>query len=252
MLSGNKEIWYGYADMLVNKSAVKVDTLKKRGDAGSECEDVESGEQDNKRQKLCRADISSAETHVRDMTTDEEFQFKFQSNRQNVVDVKQGIFPFYHSLAQTIVNAFLQAKNPALEKMLIPSFYATETHIQIQMYCRSNDLLIVSEELPLFDQDTGEFDVSTIIYLWLALNVDVPGHSADLKGSPSNFKRFVENHKKNQTYINNIEKPLHLPEREAQKPVYRVSPMLVRDFDRTISRARKIFKAGNKTLYGGN
>lgn len=51
--------------------------------------------------------------------------------------------------------------------------------------------------------------------------------------------------------MNNIEIPLQVPERDAQKQVYKVSPMLMRDFDRT-SPTREIFKAGNKTLYDGN
>ena len=80
-------------------------------------------------------------------------------------------------LAQTIVNAFLQAKRKTqLKNSFIPSFLVSDTYITIHMYNPGFDVLLTHSSVlsifkNTFHSDTLELNTDAILSIWLALNM---------------------------------------------------------------------------------
>ena len=70
-------------------------------------------------------------------------------------------------IAQTIVFSFYQRKlNQALS--LVPSIAVNKNHIQFHFYDSEKDVYLVSQEMPLFVNQT--LHLSTVLATWLVLN----------------------------------------------------------------------------------
>ncbi|XP_053403915.1 uncharacterized protein LOC123555976 [Mercenaria mercenaria] len=262
---GNREVWHGYADIIVENSVVKVEASKNCQDESNEQNDcdpgnryvkrVESGEPVQKRQKTSSIDIPS---NASDCSLSSDKDLDYESS-QNIVEVEQapsGKLPFYQALAQTITNAFLRVNElPGceVEDLLIPSFLATEKFVRIQMYCCSKDLLLISEDLPLFDPATGDLDISSVIYLSLAMNSHFPAKDLGLMGEkPSKFREYVTKFDKYSCFSDGISQPLTIHGDETQKPVFQYSPLFeFPDFSKYLTAAKKIYSKANRTFYGG-
>jgi hypothetical protein len=148
---GNGDVWHGDADILVNRSVVKV------GDNNVSGEPV--------RKKMRRTD-SMGDDETENSSSDE-------SHVSDSVVETIGCRATSQILAQTIVNAFTEVNTERkLANSFIPSFIATSEVIRITMYNCGLESLIMSADLDIFkyDQDKTTLNVSTILNVWYALN----------------------------------------------------------------------------------
>jgi hypothetical protein len=171
-------------------------------------------------------------------------------NSRSIVEEKQ-MQLLHQALAQTITNAFLQVKlSPCLASTLVPSFKASKQGIQILMYSCASDLLLVSEELPLFDFNTNELDVSTLIYLWLSLNIDIPAQSMDtIDWNNSNFSGFVKIFEKYNCYSEGVTHPCDFTDKDTQKLKFESSVLALPVIAPYITKAKKYYNSASKKFY---
>lgn len=186
LISGNSNTWHGYADIILDRNAVKIET---EGESNKELEiavvegaNMGSGEPCSKRSRIERLGSDGGEAGKSD---DEEWR-----NNINIVEIKLAYMPYgpdnmimkeywnetlSQVLAQTIVNAFLQAKkHPTVGKDFIPCFLTSEKYITIHMYNPIHDILITqSYAMSIWQKDFPQsIKIDTVVSLWLALNMD--------------------------------------------------------------------------------
>ncbi|XP_053391166.1 uncharacterized protein LOC128553991 [Mercenaria mercenaria] len=158
---GNYEVWYGRADMILQKSAIVVnkgsDTVSKLFSgriATCSCQSTSS--------RSCTSesdqDSSSSSSDTCNCSEVEIKSKGFEGHAQN------------QAIAQCISNAFYVQDQSQLSDVFIPSFLANDNTIKIYMYCCSNDILLESESMPILRGDT--INVATVITVWLAINFD--------------------------------------------------------------------------------
>ena len=151
-------MWHGYADILVNRSVVKVTSE----------DDEENGRGEPLQKSMRTGSIGDDESS----TSDEEYVC------DSPVEVKQNAITsqaMSQILSQTIVNAFAEVnKDQELSNYFIPSFIVTSQVIRVTMYNCGLDYLLLSDDLDLFIYDEGKvtLNVTTILNLWYALNFE--------------------------------------------------------------------------------
>lgn len=187
IISGHIDIWHGHADILIEKSIVKVEA--NRDDEEDEEEEEAETEREilEPQRKLQRLDSDGSRGSI----------------NESIPQV----------LAQTIVNAYFESsKNQQLADYYIPSFLATPKCVSVHMYNCKRDRLYTSVDLPIWDTSDSELNFSTVITVWLALNFDrlatcVPDDEFSKRHIPtSNFKICVE--KSLEIYNKCLSKPL--------------------------------------------
>jgi hypothetical protein len=153
-LLGNGEVWHGHADILVNRSTVKI------------------GTEDNKEDGSCEPPSKKMKTG--DFENDENST----SDDETLVEVKKDAFTskaVSQVLSQRIVNAFSEVnKNQELSSSYIPSFFASSQAIRIALYNCESDSLILSDNMKIFMYVNSEIvlDVTTVLSVWYALNFE--------------------------------------------------------------------------------
>ena len=121
-------------------------------------------------------------------------------------------------LAQTIVNAFLQAKlKPELKNSFIPAFLISDVYITIHMYNPGLDVLLTQSDAMSIVTDDLTLNTDTMLSLWLALNMhnftkSLPNEHIDnhiLTGMPkSNFHKLMGQGSVLGIYENELDMPL--------------------------------------------
>ena len=221
-VSGNGDVWHGYADILVKRSVVKIAYKTDDGDG--------SGEPLNKRRRT-------------ESTEDEEDAFSDESCEfENIDEVKKDVIDSHtlsQGLAQTIVNAFCEAKkDSALSNLFIPSFITTGQNLKICMYNCDIDRLVMTKNLDLFlVEDHGSvpfLNLKTIMCLWYVLNFDIafdtmePESEALLEFLKKYYKSNFEELAGHQysAYKENCTKPMtaKMGRRGCQDYQYEISP----------------------------
>ncbi|XP_052072837.1 uncharacterized protein LOC127710915 [Mytilus californianus] len=164
---GNYLAWYGHPHILVDRSTVKVQIEESESD--DEIEDNEQQQSGTKRLKMmvdakqqstistgadCKDSYSLRDTH-------KDYAFRTEKALR-------------HVFAQTITNAFYQAKqNPEMEDIFIPSFLVSDVKLKILMYNCKRDRLYISDDMLLFEAwSENGINVGTIVSIWLALNLE--------------------------------------------------------------------------------
>ena len=240
IISGNKDTWYGSADIIIDRCTVGVERSINCEDESDVLDgkniENENGEPAKKMLRLSSTDTLNSDSYsCIDMNSD--------SHDSDYEVMDRGLDPLFQILAQTISNAFLQVKKSQdLSNTFIPSFLATEKFIKIQLYCCSKDLLLVSQELSLFESETGEIDISTIIFLWLTLNTEILAQNLGLmEEKPSKFRDFVKKFDKYSCFTDGITQPLNLPDTEEKSGLV-LSPLYnFPDFDKYLSKAMQVY-----------
>lgn len=168
---GHSSVWHGRADILVKSSSVKVIKYPEQKDDGNGNDDED--------EDLGIGDIEPS----------------FSSNIIN------DCWPLKQALAEAIVNGFCEGnKNKSLLNKFIPSFLATEQSVRIIWYNVELDILLLSEKMPIWSNDsrtleTAKLNIDTLLRVWLALNFD--NYDMDLKEeilektTHSNFKNVI-------------------------------------------------------------
>ncbi|XP_076080270.1 uncharacterized protein LOC143050786 [Mytilus galloprovincialis] len=167
---GHHKVWYGFPDIIVNKTTVKVKKDEDESIEDEETQDYEWREPDAKRLKVTNdkqnemgaggegsnlsPDVFTTSIEVK---KDEGF-----ANEKNLIQ----------TFAQTITNAFYQSKlNPKLNNLCIPSFLVSNVKLRIMMYNCTQDRLYMSENMALWNKDDS-LNVGTVICIWLVLNFE--------------------------------------------------------------------------------
>lgn len=175
--TGNTSVWHGQSDILVQKSIVKVD--------------IEHVDEEVARCTL--ADQNDEEADTLDCS--------------NIVGPKSKS----QAIAQTIVNAFVESSNDkSVYEKFVPSFLATEKHIRIILYNCKLDVLLLSDELPIWENGNTTLCMETMIFVWVALNnfVNKLDNSAKHlleKTSECKFKDVVG--EAYQIYLHDVKRP---------------------------------------------
>ncbi|XP_052070075.1 uncharacterized protein LOC127708928 [Mytilus californianus] len=180
---GNKRVWHGKVDILLQRSIVKVSLEKDLEDLNLKDEDEDKEIEET---SICKEELACG-----------------LAKSQLV--------------SQVIVNAFFTSgKQKFLHNQFIPSFFVTEKYIRIVLYHIELDILLMSTKLPIWDKErSGELDVMTLIRVWLALN-----YSGSMDKSPEQYQTFLKytnrsNFKKllpddaYSVYLNNMQQPLN-------------------------------------------
>lgn len=145
---GHTSVWHGRADIVIKNSVVKVtqEPENKEWDADKELERGEQTESDS-----C-----------------------FCSTR----DINDDTWTLSQTLAMAIVNGFCERnKNSSFQFKFIPSFLATEQFIRIVWYNVDWDILLLSEKMPIWSDESrsitnATLNIDTLLQVWLALNFD--------------------------------------------------------------------------------
>lgn len=195
LLLGHKRVWHGIADIVLLKSVVKIST-----------EDNDDSENDSD----STVDLSCASPPKQRKTSGSESE---EDSLTSIVEVKlqksKNKKSKSQALSQCIVNAFCEAKrDKTLFDKFIPSFLATEEYIRIILYNCSSDILLLSEELPIWKE--AELDTRTLLQVWLFLNFEkfevlAPGFIYEDMPS-SQFKNVVRD--VYSVYLEKVTRPL--------------------------------------------
>ncbi|XP_071179139.1 uncharacterized protein [Mytilus edulis] len=164
---GNYLVWYGNPHIMVDRSTVNVQIEESESD--DENKDNEQREPRTKRLKMVvdanqQSKINSGadcEDSYRHRVLLEDHTFRNEKSLR-------------HAFAQTITNAFYQAKQkPELEDTFIPSFLVSDVKLKILMYNCKRDRLYISEDMLLFEAwSENGMNVGTMVSIWLALNIE--------------------------------------------------------------------------------
>lgn len=197
---GHSSVWHGRADIVVKSSMIRVAQHDDNDDdtIDIDADDLESGDQAN---------------------IEPSFSDNFWSLNQ--------------ALAESIVNAFCEgSKERSLFKKFIPSFFATEQTVTIIWYNVEWDILLLSEKMSIWTndsttQETAKLNIDTLVHVWLALNFD----SYDMEVNEEILKKTLHSDFKSvvgenafSVYAKHVAKPFvsfkaHLtPEKVAPKP----------------------------------
>ena len=174
------EIGSGEPDILFEPNLVKTDTIRNEESSATQGYSYEIGSGEPKNPRVDPLDSDGGDVGLSEDETDflSVVEVKLAANDSYMPYgpgkvVKQNPI-LQQVLSQTIVNAFLQAKNfPELQGYFIPSFLASEKYITIHMYNTSLDCLLTqTRAMPLWAKgDHDSYDTGTIIAVWMALNM---------------------------------------------------------------------------------
>ncbi|CAG2248358.1 ANPRA [Mytilus edulis] len=169
-LIGHHKVWYGFPDIIVNKTTVKVKKDEDESIEDEETQDYEWREPDAKRLKVTndKQNEMGAGGEGSNLSPD-VFTTSIEVKKdQGFANEKNLIQTF----AQTITNAFYQSKlNPKLNNLCIPSFLVSNVKLRIMMYNCTQDRLYMSENMALWNKDDS-LNVGTVICIWLVLNFE--------------------------------------------------------------------------------
>ncbi|XP_053381465.1 uncharacterized protein LOC123543930 [Mercenaria mercenaria] len=154
---GHSEVWHGYTDIILQKSAVKsavtVSTkLKESSETRrwtrqeAELDEIESDSD---------ASVSSSSSSSSYSAVEDNKQF----NNQKQAEAR--------ALAQTITNAFCEQ---SYRDRFKPSFLATNEKVKIFMYCCDKDVLLETDYMSILEKKSVSIKCLTLV--WLALNFD--------------------------------------------------------------------------------
>ena len=139
---GNPKTWYGRFDILCGK-----DVSKQR----------------------VKKDRAAAEVDVGATVVPEDFSDDDYSSDEDLyqIELKSDVLQSHLSqlIAQTVVFSFYQRKR---NLTFVPSIALNRNHIQFHFYDSENDVYLVSQEMPLFVNQT--LHLSTVLATWLVLN----------------------------------------------------------------------------------
>lgn len=185
--------WHGFADILIDKSVVKVKTDESKDDDEDDEPAVKVMKLAHKRRHEYHSDASQP---------NDEVHFLAEEDSD---DCLEQIF------SQTIVNAFYETNiNQSLANVFVPSFLVTANTVSIHMYSCGKDRLYTSKVMDLWNGN--ELNFATVISVWLAINFEtfqneVPEEEFTLRHYPrSNFRKIVE--EKLEIYKSALSKPL--------------------------------------------
>jgi hypothetical protein len=221
---GHIDVWHGYADILVEKSSVKVVQVSSDEDESDEsvAKKMKDGDGEPGRQRSSDGDREPRQQRSPEGDDTSEESIDLNDTLSLEETAMNEALP--QVFAQTIVNAFCEVKkNPKLEDYYIPSFLATTTTVSVHMYNCKRDRLFSSVDLPIFDDSGKDFNFGTIITIWLSLNFDrlaniAPDDELEIRGNPRcHFRSAVgDSYKLYQTELSK-----HLKDADKKKTVKR-------------------------------
>ncbi|KAK3091377.1 hypothetical protein FSP39_019419 [Pinctada imbricata] len=189
---GNEEVWHGFADIMLlctgkekepfasatvvsdnhqipgsSFDAVVIPAKRQKMDYDNSSDEEEGEEEIPGKSSVTEINLSTSDPHVIDQ-----------------------------ALAQTIVFASLQRqRHPSFHNHLIPNIVISSHHFRVVMYDAELDVLICSDEIPIFFR--GQLLPSAIKALWLVLHYEmfctgIPGKDGLLEEVTSKFRQRVQ------------------------------------------------------------
>lgn len=188
---GVQGLWHGRADIVIKHGRIQQTVIVTQGT--SDC----GNEPATKKQRMDAGDTDVDFCRSGLVEVKKDLHWTVMSKRE------QDQEPIPQLLSQTIVNAFLVAKeNKQLKNFFIPSFLVTPKGVMIVMYNVPNDSLVtqvVCHPLLLLDSPDKEMDKRLVFTIWLSLNFDkfCLDKSVDVIRNflkPCGFKKKAEKH----------------------------------------------------------
>lgn len=197
---GHEEVWHGHVDMVLSSQRGFPDESLCDGipvHCYTDISDADTSEDDS------MPSASLDETPCKRRKSETE---RLSSGDNTAVDVKPPTTSatkedaIEQALAQTIVTSLLQKqRHENLESYLMPGILITPHNFQITMYDAENDILLCSNEIPLFLPPSDYcLNPRAVLTLWLVLHYRMFCSGLKLVDSytlnkwKSNFKVFVD------------------------------------------------------------